>query len=85
MASKKRHEMSKEELLKNEKMLKVAFYALGIGNLILLALGLLLMTQKGNKFVALVFIPGAMTPILLGLINSLKAVKKEKVVRGLNN
>jgi hypothetical protein len=83
MASKKPHEMSNEELLKREKLLKVAFYTLGITNLLLLALGGWLIAKKGAAFTALVIIPGGMAQILFLIMNSRKAMKKEMVERGL--
>ncbi|KAF2333257.1 hypothetical protein [Flavobacterium daemonense] len=82
MAAKKPEEMSNEELLKNETILKTIMYLLIFFAVILLAAGIWLIIEK-KQFNAL-----TITPMMLGIIvmvnaNNLKALKKERKSRGL--
>lgn len=83
MASKKPDEMSNEELLKNEKILKLVITMGIVAALLMLATGIgLSMVQK--KFSALAAIPISMGVIVMVNITNLKTLQKEKASRGLS-
>lgn len=82
MATKKLEEMSNEELLKNEKLVKTMLYILIFFALILLAAGIWL-TIVQHKFSALTVVPLSLGIIALANANNLKALQKEKKSRGL--
>lgn len=82
MATKKPEEMSNEELLKNEKLIKTMLYILIFFALILLAVGIWL-TIVQHKFSALTVIPLSLGIIALANANNLKTLQKEKKSRGL--
>ncbi|MHC0443412.1 hypothetical protein [Flavobacterium sp. 3-210] len=82
MATKKLEEMSNEELLKNEKLVKTIFYILIFFALILLAAGIWLTIVK-HKFSALTVVPLSLGIIALANASNLKNLQKEKKSRGL--
>ncbi|OZI08124.1 hypothetical protein BWI93_10955 [Siphonobacter sp. BAB-5385] len=79
---KKPHEMSDEELLKNEKYLKLAITMSVIAALLMLATGIYLTLSKG-KFNAIAAASVAMVPLVLINAMNLKAVRTEKKGRSL--
>ncbi|MCG2613308.1 hypothetical protein LZZ85_03415 [Terrimonas sp. NA20] len=81
MAARKPAELSNEELIKNEKTLKASTYMLLGASVALLVIGIFLTFKQGFSF--LVIIPTTFTPIIIMNANSLKEIKKEKEVRGL--
>ncbi len=82
MKNKKLNELSNEELLKNEKSLKVVTYMLAGAILVLFAAGIFLTFRKG--FSALSVIPIALFPIVILNLNSLKEIKTEIKSRNLS-
>ena len=82
MATKKPLEMSNEELLKNEKNMKLALILSGIAALLMLLSGIWLTFVKG-KFNAMVAVAISMSVIAIANSASLKAVQQEKKSRGL--
>jgi len=81
MKSNKPSEMTDQELIKYESMVKVITISLGVMLLLLFACGLYITFTKG--FSALQVIPLALFPILIININSLNTIKKEKKSRNL--
>ncbi|MET0461676.1 MAG: hypothetical protein ABW007_00925 [Chitinophagaceae bacterium] len=81
MTAKKPAEMSNEELIKSEKVLKTLTYMLLGASAVTLIIGIFLTIRNGFNF--LVIIPTTMTPIIVLNANSLKEIKKEKTARGL--
>ncbi|MBB4804631.1 hypothetical protein HNP37_004728 [Flavobacterium nitrogenifigens] len=79
MKAKKPSDMSLEELLQKEKMIKVAIYSLIALNIILLIAVIFLFVKKG--FSALFVVPFSMVPIIIINSNSLKEIKKEIALR----
>lgn len=79
MKAKKPSEMSLEELLQKEKMIKAAIYSLIALNIILLIAVIFLFVKKG--FSALFVVPFSMVPIIIINSNSLKEIKKEIALR----
>ena len=82
MASKKPADLSNEELLKNEKMIKTTIYILIFFAIILLGCGIWL-TIATKKFSAITVIPLSLGIIVLANAKNLKVVQKEKKNRGL--
>lgn len=74
---KKPHEMSDEELLKNEKYLKLAITMSVIAALLMLTTGIYLTLSKG-KFNAIAAASVAMLPLVLVNAMNLKAIRTEK-------
>lgn len=81
MNSKKLNEMSNQELLKQQKLLRVITYMLAGMLLLLFALTTFLSLKKG--FSALSVVPIALMPIVILNLNSLKEIKKELKSRNL--
>ena len=81
MKNKKLEEMTNEELLKYEKMVKPITYILG-GALALL-FGINIFSFFHNGYSALSIIPIALLPILIINLSNLKEIKKEKLKRNL--
>lgn len=75
MASKKPDEMSNEDLLKNEKMLKAITYMLTGALIALFVVGIIMIAKKGLN--ALLIIPITLIPVVLINFNSLKEIQKE--------
>lgn len=75
MASKKPDEMSNEDLLKNEKMLKTITYMLTGALIALFVVGIIMIAKKGLN--ALLIIPITLIPVVLINFNSLKEIQKE--------
>lgn len=82
MATKKPHEMSNEELLKQEKTLKASVYMLLISSIVILLIGLFLLFYK-KQFIALLAIPISFVTIIIVNSNLLKEIQKEIASRGL--
>ncbi|RZL45199.1 MAG: redox-active disulfide protein 2 [Pedobacter sp.] len=77
----KLEELSNEELLKREKMVKSVTYTL-VGMLfVLFALSMFLTFKKG--FTPLIVIPIALMPIVLANLGSIKKIQAERKLRGL--
>lgn len=74
MKTKNLSELTNEELLKNEKILKVATYTLACVLLVSFITNLLLTMKKG--FSALHVVPIALLPIVIVNLNTLKGIKK---------
>lgn len=72
--------MSNEELLKNEKTLKISISVLIIGSVIILFTGIYLWLTKG-KFNAFLAIPFSLAVFLVLNAKSLKEIRKEKKAR----
>lgn len=83
MATKKPHEMSNEELLKQEKTLKTSVYMLLFSSIILVLIGIFLLFYKKQGFNALLVIPISFVAIIIVNTNALKEVRKEIESRGL--
>jgi len=81
MNSKKLNEMSNEELLKQQKLLRVITYMLAGILLLLFTLTTFLSLKKG--FSALSVVPIALMPIVILNLNNLKEIKKELKSRNL--
>ncbi|KFF06772.1 hypothetical protein [Flavobacterium reichenbachii] len=75
MGNNKFSEMTKEELIKNQKTLTGVAYGLGVMLFLCFAANIFLVFKKG--FSALTVIPIALVPVLILNISSLKAIKKE--------
>ncbi|WP_431243156.1 hypothetical protein ACQ9BO_26875 [Flavobacterium sp. P21] len=84
MVAKKPEEMSNEELLKNEKLIKTMLYMLIFFALILFAAGIWLTIVKG-KFSALTVVPLSLGIIALANANNLKNLQKEKKAEDCKN
>ncbi|MTH17380.1 hypothetical protein [Flavobacterium sp. LC2016-01] len=82
MAAKKPQEMSNEELLKNESILKTIIYLLLFFSIVLLALGIWITIVK-KQFSALTVIPLSLGIIIMVNANTLKTLQKEKKSREL--
>lgn len=83
MKSKKISEMSNEELLKNEKVIKTITALFG-GTLLFLFIITIFLNIIKKEFNPLTIIPIALFSIFIININSLKEIKKEKEKRNLN-
>ena len=81
MKNKKSEEMTNEELLKYEKMVKPITYILGGALALLFGINIFSFFQKGYS--ALSIIPIALLPILIINLSNLKEIKKEKLKRNL--
>jgi cytochrome b subunit of formate dehydrogenase len=81
MAVKKPHEMTDDELYKQERTLKVAVYMTVIAVVLMAVSGTIVAMRKG--FNALTVLPITMLPLVIINAASLKAVRKEKQSRGL--
>ncbi|WP_420156074.1 hypothetical protein [Siphonobacter sp.] len=79
---KKPHEMSDEELLKNEKYLKWAITMSVIATLLMLGTGIYLSLSRG-KFNAIAAASVAMLPLVLVNAMNLKAIRMERKGRSL--
>ncbi|MFT3827913.1 MAG: hypothetical protein QM731_28610 [Chitinophagaceae bacterium] len=82
MKSRKPADMSNEELLKNEKMLKGVTYSLCGLLILLLGLTIYLTIKKG--FTALCVVPLGLSTIVILNFNTLKEIEKEKRSRNLS-
>lgn len=83
MADKKLQEMSNEELLKQEKTLRISTGFLAGCALVMLFCGVYLMVTKERKFNAFLVIPISFIPIIALSAKSLKEIRKEKELRGI--
>ncbi len=81
MKQKKITDMSNEELLKYEKLSKLATGVFGGILMVLFAMNIFLFFKDG--FSASTVVPFALLPLLFLNYNMLKEVKKEKLARGL--
>jgi len=81
MKSKSLNEMSAEELLKQEKSIKIATGMLAGMLLLLLVMGIYLTFKKGS-YAAFIVIPMALLPIVILNVTSLKKIKSELNTRG---
>ncbi|KQS41031.1 hypothetical protein [Pedobacter sp. Leaf194] len=77
----KLEELSNEELLKREKMVKSVTYTLAGMLFVLFALSMFLTFKKG--FTPLTVIPIALMPIVLANLGSIKKIQAERKLRGL--
>jgi tetrahydromethanopterin S-methyltransferase subunit E len=75
MGNNKFSEMSKEELIKNQKTLTGVAYGLGIVLFLAFVVNIFLVFKKG--FSALTVVPIALLPVLILNISNLKEIKKE--------
>ena len=82
MASKNLVELSDEQLLKNEKVIKVVLILAITSAAILLGAGIYLTIVK-KKFNALTILPLALMGLNMTSFNKLKEIKSEKARRGL--
>jgi hypothetical protein len=80
MKNKKISEMSNEELLKNEKNIKLVTSMFGGALFFLFAVTVFLNIVE-KKFNVLTAVPIALLPIFIVNINTLKEIKKEKTAR----
>ncbi len=83
MATKKPHEMSNEELLKQEKTLKASVYMLLVTSIFILLIGIFLLFYKKQGFNAFLAIPISFVAIIIINSNLLKEIRKEITSRGL--
>ncbi|HTN17278.1 MAG TPA: hypothetical protein VL092_06335 [Chitinophagaceae bacterium] len=83
MADKKLQEMSNEELLKQERTLKISTGFLAGSALVMLFCGIYLMAAKEGKFNTFLVIPVSFIPIIALSAKSLKETRKEKESRGI--
>jgi hypothetical protein len=81
MKGRKFSEMSTEELLKSEKVIKMLTGMLLGSVTVLLGLGIFLTIRNG--FNVLIVVPLALLPVVVLNANSLREIKKEKQARGL--
>ena len=77
----KLEELSNEELLKREKMVKSVTYTLAGMLFVLFALSMFLTFKEG--FTPLTVIPIALMPIVLANLGSIKKIQAERKLRGL--
>ena len=81
MAAKKPHEMTDDELYKQERALKVAVNTMAVACVLMAISSIIVSLRKG--FNAITVLPLSFLPLLVINVNSLKEVRKEKQVRGL--